>query len=439
MDHVPPGGCLRLIACEDAHTAFSGTTANVFHANPRFYLSRVRNGTVESKVCLCAYRDQACVRKPRMVFSKEFRDGRVHPGIVHGIVNVSVDIVIFPACRYHTEDGVTFACFDELRFGHNAKPTEQPFVFNDLMLCGIMTELFDRICVVGSGYMGNQIALQCAAHGHAVNLHDASESVLLKSGDAFMDFLDRMIDDGFAAYDQRQRIAERIQRTSSLAEAASDVDLVIEAISEDLPAKRELFSQLDEFCSEHVIFATNSSSIRVSRIETATRRPDRMLNAHFVQPIWKHPFVELMRGVATSDATVAALQTFMRSIGVLPVLVRKESTGFIFNRIWRAVKKEALKVLDQGIASVEDVDRTWMIQMETPMGPLGTMDIIGLDVIHDIEMVYYEESGDPTDAPPQVLLDKIGKGELGEKTGKGFYTYPDPSWQQSDFLKHAST
>jgi 3-hydroxybutyryl-CoA dehydrogenase len=298
-----------------------------------------------------------------------------------------------------------------------------------------MTEPFDRICVVGSGYMGNQIALQCAAHGHPVNLHDASKSALQNSGDAFLNFLNRMIADGFATTDQHQQILDRVHRTTDLAEAAAGADFVLEAISEDVSVKREVFSQLDELCPDHVIFATNSSSIRVSRIESATQRPGRVLNAHFVQPIWKHPFVELMRGSATSDATIASVQSFMKSIGVLPVLVRQESTGFIFNRIWRAVKKEALKVVDQGIASVEDVDRTWMIQMETPMGPLGTMDIIGLDVIRDIEMVYYEESGDPADAPPQVLLDKIANGELGEKTGKGFYAYPNPTWQNVDFLK----
>ena len=298
-----------------------------------------------------------------------------------------------------------------------------------------MTESFDRICVVGSGYMGNQIALQCAAHGHPVNLHDASESALQSSGDAFLNFLNRMIDDGFAAADQHQQILDRVHRTTDLAAAASGADFVLEAITEDISVKREMFSRLDELCAEHVILATNSSSIRVSRMESATGRPDRVLNAHFVQPIWKHPFVELMRGTETSDATIAAVESFMKSIGVLPVLVRKESTGFIFNRIWRAVKKEALKVVDQGIASVEDVDRTWMIQMETPMGPLGTMDIIGLDVIRDIEMVYHGESGDPADAPPQVLLDKIANGELGEKAGKGFYTYPNPAWQHVDFLK----
>lgn len=283
--------------------------------------------------------------------------------------------------------------------------------------------------------MGNQIALQCAAQGHPVNLHDASQSALESSGDAFLKFLNRMIGDGFASADEHQQILDRVHRTTDLAEAASDADLVLEAITEDISVKRELFSRLDELCAEHVILASNSSSIRVSRMESATERADRMLNAHFVQPIWKHPFVELMRGTETSDATIAAVEYFMKSIGVMPVLVRKESTGFIFNRIWRAVKKEALKVVDQGIASVEDVDRTWMIQMETPMGPLGTMDIIGLDVIRDIEMVYHEESGDPADAPPRVLLDKIANGELGEKTGKGFYTYPNPTWQHVDFLK----
>ena len=296
----------------------------------------------------------------------------------------------------------------------------------------------EKICVVGAGYMGNQIALQCVAHGFRVRIHDASEESLQNSHAALSGFLDRMIADGFAAPDQRQNILNRIQRTTALPEAVTDVDLVIEAISEDVSVKREVFRQLDEICPHDVIFATNSSSIRISRIESATERPDRLLNAHFVQPIWKHPFVELMRGSSTSDVTLNAVKSFMESIGVLPVLVRKESTGFIFNRIWRAVKKEALKVVDQGIATVEDVDRTWMIQMETPMGPLGTMDIIGLDVVRDIEMVYYEESGDPTDAPPGVLLDKIANGELGVKTGKGFYTYPNPSWQRPDFLKVAS-
>ncbi len=142
-----------------------------------------------------------------------------------------------------------------------------------------------------------------------------------------------------------------------------------------------------------------------------------------------------MRGTETSDETLSAVESFMKSIGILPVIVQKESTGFVFNRIWRAVKKESLKVVDQGIATVEDVDRTWMIQMEAPMGPMALMDLAGLDVVRDIEMVYFEESSDPSDAPPPLLNNKVKAGELGVKTGQGFYTYPNPSWQSPDFLK----
>jgi 3-hydroxybutyryl-CoA dehydrogenase len=247
--------------------------------------------------------------------------------------------------------------------------------------------------------------------------------------------LDTMTEDGFVSADERQNILDRIRHMTSVSEAAADVDLVIEAVKEDVSIKRDVFHQLDNLCPQHTILATNSSSIRVSRIESATTRPDRILNTHFVLPIWTHPFVELMRGTLTSDATMEVVQSFMSSIGVLPVIVQKESTGFIFNRIWRAVKKEALKVVDQGIATVEDVDRTWMIQMETPLGPFALMDSIGLDVVRDIELIYYEESGDPTDAPPKLLLDKIGSGELGVKAGRGFYTYPNPSWQSPGFLK----
>ena len=301
-----------------------------------------------------------------------------------------------------------------------------------------MGQSFRRVAIIGSGYMGNQIGLQCAASGMSVCLHDSSEAALAKSVVCLSEFLDRMIDDGYAAAEQRKAILERIRRTTVLAEAVADADLVIEAVREDLAVKREVFRQLDQLCPRDTIFATNSSSIRISRIESATQRPDKLLNTHFVQPVWKHPFVELMRGASTSDDTMLGVQSFMTSIGVIPVQVRKPSTGFIFNRIWRAVKKEALKVVDQGIATVEDVDRTWMIQMETPMGPLATMDIIGLDVVRDIELVYYEESGDPSDAPPQVLLDKVANGQLGVKTGQGFYTYPNPDWQSADFLKRAS-
>lgn len=288
-----------------------------------------------------------------------------------------------------------------------------------------MSDSIKNVCVVGAGFMGAQIALHCAVHGKAVWLHDLSDEALARADEQQRQLL---VDQGIDHVVQ-------LQRTTSLEEAASDADIVIEVVKEDLSLKREVFAALDRICPAHTILTTNSSSLRISRIESATRRPDKLLNTHFVQPVWKHPFVELMGGSATSTQTMESVKNFMESMGLLAILVRKENTGFVFNCIWRAVKKESLRLLDQGVASVEDIDRTWMIQMESDMGPFAMMDRIGLDVVRDIEQVYCEESGDPRDAPPPVLEDKIANGELGRKSGKGFYTYPDPAWQRPGFLK----
>jgi 3-hydroxybutyryl-CoA dehydrogenase len=155
---------------------------------------------------------------------------------------------------------------------------------------------------------------------------------------------------------------------------------------------------------------------------------------HFYSYPWRRRIVEIMKGTSTSSQVIEKALNFSRSIGVTPLIVQKESTGFIFNRIWRAVKKEALTVVDEGVASHEDVDRAWMSLYGSPAGPFGLMDRVGLDVVRDIEMIYYSESGDPRDAPPKILLDKIERGELGVKTGKGFYEYPNPSYEAPNWL-----
>ena len=297
-----------------------------------------------------------------------------------------------------------------------------------------MPESIQRVCVVGAGFMGSQIALHCAVHGRDVWLHDISETALARTEIQLRRLLIEqaaagVVDDAAAAV-----ALGRLRRTTSLGEAAAEADIVIEAVKEDLAVKREIFAALDRICPPHTILTTNSSSLRISRIESATSRPGKVLNTHFVQPVWKHPFVELMGGSQTSTETMQSVKSFMESMGLLTIMVRKENTGFVFNCIWRAVKKESLRLLDQGVASVEDIDRTWMIQMESDMGPFAMMDRIGLDVVRDIEQVYYEESGDSRDAPPRVLEEKIACGELGVKTGRGFYTYPQPAWQQPGFL-----
>lgn len=285
-----------------------------------------------------------------------------------------------------------------------------------------------RLTVVGAGYMGCQIALQAAAHGIDVRLYDSAASALQASGQTLQGMLAQWRQD--AAQSPSDDALDRIRLSDDLESAVGGTELVIEAIREDLASKRELFAELDRHCRPEVLLTSNSSSLRISRIESATERPQRVMNTHFVQPVWKCNFVELMRGTATSDETYATVEAFIVSIGLMPVQVRRENTGFVYNCIWRAVKREALRLVDQGIASVEDVDRTWMIKMGSPLGPFALMDRVGLDVVRDIELVYHEESGDERDAPPQILLDKIAKNELGVKTGQGFYSYPNPDYER---------
>ncbi len=293
---------------------------------------------------------------------------------------------------------------------------------------------FEPVCVVGSGYLGTQIGVTCARHGYTVNMHDVSKEALMSSKKAIDDYVLEWVSVGDVSEDEGNDTKSRISFHEDLADAAHQAGIVIEAVVERLDVKRKVFKRLDEVCRGDAVIATNSSSIRVSKIEDATSSPHRVLNMHFYGYPWRRRVVELMRGSSTSDEVMEKARGFSRSIGLNPLMVLQESTGFIFNRVWRAVKKECLRVVDQGVASFEDVDRAWMSLYGTAMGPFGMMDRVGLDVVRDIEMVYYEESGDPSDTPPGVLLRKIELGELGVKTGKGFYSYPDPSYMEPRWL-----
>jgi len=291
-----------------------------------------------------------------------------------------------------------------------------------------------RVCVVGAGFLGTQIGVVSARHGYRVNMCDISGDALASSSKAAKEYVGQWAAEGQVADGEGRRIVGRMSFTGDMAEAAQGAGVVIEAVVERLEVKREVFRRLDELCPLGTLIATNSSSIRVSKIEDATSHPERVLNMHFYSNPWRSRVLEIMRGTRTSDEAVERAATFSRSIGVTPLIVQKESTGFIFNRVWRAVKRECLRVVDEGVASHEDVDRAWMSLYGTQAGPFGLMDRVGLDVVRDIEMVYYGESGDPRDAPPRVLLEKIERGELGVKTGKGFYTYPNPSYVEPGWL-----
>lgn len=293
---------------------------------------------------------------------------------------------------------------------------------------------FNEISIVGSGFMGAQISLLCAMHGYNVKLINHTASGLERASQSNLKVLDDFINSGKIKRDDKKEILNHIKSTTSLSEGVAKADLVIEAIPEEIQLKRSLFKQIDRATPDHTIIATNSSSISVSKLEDATNRSDKVLNMHFYPPVWQRKMSELMKGSSTSDETLAIAKAFLRSLSLTPLVVKKESTGFIFNRVWRAIKKECLHLVDDGVASTDDVDRAWIIAIGMPIGPFGLMDMVGLDVVQDIEEVYYKESNDPSDKPPKLLTDKVARGELGVKTGKGFYQYPDPAYKQPEWL-----
>lgn len=293
---------------------------------------------------------------------------------------------------------------------------------------------FNEISIVGSGFMGAQISLLCAMHGYNVKLINHTASGLERASQSNLKVLDDFINTGKINRDDKIEILAHIKSTTSLSEGVAKADLVIEAIPEELQLKRSLFKQIDAATPGHTIIATNSSSISVSKLEDATSRLDKVLNMHFYPPVWQRQMSELMKGSNTSDETLVIAKAFVQSLSLTPLVVKKESTGFIFNRVWRAIKKECLHLVDDGVASADDVDRAWIIAIGMPIGPFGLMDMVGLDVVQDIEEVYYKESNDPSDKPPKLLTDKVARGELGVKTGKGFYQYPDPAYKQAEWL-----
>ncbi len=294
-----------------------------------------------------------------------------------------------------------------------------------------MHERIQKICVAGAGVMGQQISLNCAMHGYPVILIDQDEEILQKAQNYQETYLKEN-----ASANEQEKILQKIHCSTDLEEGTNRADLVIEAIPEKLELKQSLFKQLDGLCPPHTILASVASSIRISMIEDATCRKDKVLNMHFFH--LGATLVEIMRGTCTSEETIAKVKYFAQNLGLTPIVLQKESTGFIYNRIWRAIKKEAMKIVDEEVATPEDVDRAcmhmWALFEKYLAGPFGYMDHVGLDTVRDIEMIYHRESGDDSDLPPQFLLEKIEKGELGVKTGKGFYTYPNPVYRDPAWL-----
>ena len=280
-----------------------------------------------------------------------------------------------------------------------------------------------KIAVVGAGNMGHQIAICAALSGFKVSCIDTNP-VILNKAIAFADnYLKDRENKGKLSEEVAKQANENIAFVSNLEEAAKDAGLVIEAIIEKLDNKRNLFADLDKICPAHTILTTNSSYIVSSKIADVTNRPDKVCNMHFFNPALVMKCVEVVKGPHVSDETVEAVMTVAKKMNKTPVLLQKEIYGFLVNRLLQATRKEALNLLDLGVASFEDIDIAAKNGLGYPMGPFELLDLTGIDLAYHVGTEKYEETADPTDLPSPTIVEKFEKGEFGKKVGKGFYEY----------------
>jgi 3-hydroxybutyryl-CoA dehydrogenase len=278
-----------------------------------------------------------------------------------------------------------------------------------------------RVAVLGAGTMGNGIAQVFAQGGHSVVLRDIDESALQRARAQIEKSLGKLAEKGRISAGDRTAALERIEATTEMAGLAR-VDLVIEAVVEKLETKRGLFAELDVLTPPAAILASNTSSISITRLGAATRRPEKVIGMHFMNPVPLMPLVEVIRGHATSDETTKTVMDLARALGKTPVEV-SDFPGFVSNRVLMPMINEAIFAVHEGVATPEAVDEVMKLGMNHPMGPLTLADFIGLDVCLAILEVLQDGFGDPKYRPCPLLRKMVDAGWLGRKTGRGFYRY----------------
>jgi 3-hydroxybutyryl-CoA dehydrogenase len=278
-----------------------------------------------------------------------------------------------------------------------------------------------QIVVIGAGTMGNGIAHTAGASGFDVTLIDVAEAFLERGMATISSNLQRGVDKGKLTADEKQQVLGRIRATSDVASAA-DADIVIEAIIENLAAKTQLFQQLDAITRPDCILASNTSSISITKIGAATKRPDKVIGMHFMNPVPVMTLVEVIRGIATSDETYSRVEALSKQMGKTAIEVN-DYPGFISNRVLMPMINEAIFALFEGVATAESIDGVMKLGMNHPMGPLTLADFIGLDVCLAILRVLEEGFGDPKYRPCPLLVKMVDAGWLGRKSGRGFYDY----------------
>ena len=280
---------------------------------------------------------------------------------------------------------------------------------------------FTKVGVVGAGTMGNGIAQTLALAGVEVIVTDVAKAQLERATAAVSGSLDRLVKKEKLSAEQKSQALARIRTSTELA-AAKDCPLVIEAATENLELKTKIFAQLDTMLPAHSVIATNTSSISITRLAGATKRPDKVIGMHFFNPVPLMGLVEVIRALQTSDETFAAVEALAKKVGKTPVQVRN-SPGFVVNRMLCPMINEAIFALAEGLATAEQIDQAMKLGANHPIGPLALADLIGLDVELAVLQVLYEGFKDPKYRPAPLLVEMVEAGYLGRKTKRGFFRY----------------
>jgi 3-hydroxybutyryl-CoA dehydrogenase len=284
-----------------------------------------------------------------------------------------------------------------------------------------MSEI-ERVTVVGAGTMGHGIAQVAAAAGMTVGLHDVTEELIRNGLDAVRANLDKGVEKGKVSSDQRYATLGRLRAAPNLDDAAAGSDLIVEAVPESMELKHEIFRRLDRAAPRGSILASNTSSLSIDKIASATGRPERVLGMHFFNPVHILPLLEIVRGEKTSEETVDRALVAGRRMGKEPIVVR-DSPGFASSRLGLVLGLEAMRMLEQEVASAEDIDRAMTLGYRHPMGPLKLTDLVGLDVRLAIARSLHAELGSEAFRPPKILERLVAEGRLGKKSGRGFYEW----------------
>ncbi|MBF0201376.1 MAG: 3-hydroxyacyl-CoA dehydrogenase [Desulfamplus sp.] len=299
---------------------------------------------------------------------------------------------------------------------------------------GLKIEDIKKVLIVGGGTMGQQTALICALHGYETVMHDISMEILEKGFDRLQKNSRRLIESGICSKEEAACAVGRISLTDSAETAALDSDLIIESVPEDPVLKGRIFARFHKLCKPETIFTTNTSTLVPSMFANAVGRADKFCAFHF-HDIAVTKIVDIMPHPGTAPETIEIVREFAVSIGQIPIELKTENHGYVFNNMLMAFIDAALGLASRKVASIEDIDRSWMGVLHTQVGPFGMIDSIGVDTVWKVTDFWAGKTGDKQAFKNAAFLKEyVDNGRLGIKSGRGFYDYPDPSFVQKDFL-----